>query len=449
MTTDTCIRGTGTTGLDLMGSAGRMVVIIAVLAACLATPAMAGTKYLGGSPELAAYINGTNEFVPGSEVRIPVVIENDGMNTGRQVAPDIVTPDTFPATAKFVTVGMSAGDAPLVIKSDPRMIGDLDSQTRTIAVFDAKINADAPGGTYQVPLTIRYTRLDTLSQYSVDQAHYYYVQENATLTIPLLVKPEVIPRVVSVTSEDLVAGGSGYLDLTVRNIGSLDGSNTTIKIVQAPASPVAPLDTSVYIGSFPAGNTISCRYKVAAEKTALNKTYPVNVLVVYQNAEGDFLTSPPETVGARVGSKVDFEILSPPAQINPGGKETIHVEYKNTGDSPIRSATAHISIVDPFTSASDVAFLGDLAPGQSAVAAFELSVTNDATVKSYGLTSEIRYLDALDNTYVSDPITVPVDVKNLTGLTAILSNTVYLSVIILVVFGILYMAWRRRRKKRT
>ncbi|HUH78910.1 MAG TPA: S-layer protein [Methanoregula sp.] len=448
MTIDTGARCTGNSGIYLLGPAGRLVVIIAVLAACLATPVMAGTKYLGGSPELAAYINGTNEFLPGSEVQIPVVIENDGLNTGRQVAPDIVTPDTFPATAKFVTVGMSAGDAPLVIKSDPRMIGDLDSQTRTIAVFDAKIDADAPGGTYQVPLTIQYSRLDSLTQYSVDQAHYYYVEENATLTIPLVVKPEVIPVVVSATSDDLVAGGSGYLDLTVRNIGSLDGSNTTIKIVQAPASPVSPLDTSVFIGPFPAGSTVSCRYKVAAEKTALNKTYPVAVVVVYQNAEGDFLTSPPETAGARVGNKADFEVLSPPAEISPGSRETIHVEYRNTGDSPIRSATAHISIVNPFTSASDVAYLGDLAPGQSAVAAFELSVTNDATVKRYGLTSEIRYLDALDNTYVSDPITVPVDVKNLTGLTAILSNTVYLSVIALGVFGMLFMAWRRRRKKR-
>ena len=438
----------GPGGTDLIRSAGRLVVIIAVVAACLVTPAMAGTKYLGGSPELAAYINGTNEFVPGSEVRIPVVIENDGMNTGKQVAPDIATPDTFPATAKFVTIGMSAGDAPLVIKSDPQMIGDLVSQSRATVVFDAKINADAPGGTYEVPLTIQYSRLDSLSQYSVDQAQYSYVRENATVTIPLLVKPEVIPEIISATSDDLVAGGSGYLDLTVRNIGSLDGSNTTIKILQAPESPVSPLDTSVFIGPFPAGSTVSCRYKVAAEKTAVNKTYPVNVLVIYQNAEGDFLTSPAETVGARVGSKVDFEILSPPAEINPGGKESIRVEYKNTGDSPIRSVTAHIIIVDPFTSASDVAFLGDLAPGQSAVAVFELSVTNDATVKRYGLTSEIRYLDALDNTYVSDPITVPVDVKNLTGLTAILSNTVYLSVIALAVFGMLYMALRRQRKKR-
>ena len=112
--------------------------------------------------------------------------------------------------------------------------------------------------------------------------------------------------------------------------------------------------------------------------------------MVYQDNEGDFVTSQTQTVGVDVGSKVAFSVLSSPVEMSPGSKRTIQVEYLNTGDSTVHSAEARISVVDPFTSSSDIAYLGDLAPGQSAVASYQMSVASDATIKEYGLDTEIR-----------------------------------------------------------
>ncbi|MFZ1128893.1 COG1361 S-layer family protein, partial [Methanoregula sp.] len=394
-----------------------------------------------------AYIAGTNEYLAGGDIQIPVVIENNGLSLNVQVAPDIIDRADAPTTAKFVTVAMEAGDAPLVIKSDPQMIGDIASQARATVTFAAKVNADAPAGTYAVPLNISYTRFSTVDQYGVDTLRYYYVQDNVTVTVPLVIKPEVIPEVVSATSNQLIAGADGYLNLTIKNIGSLDGAKATVHILQDDDSPVSPVDSSVYIGDFPAGSNVSCQYKVTVAKDAENKIYPVDVVVVYQNNEGDFVTSQTETVGVDVGNKVDFEILSPPAEMNPGSKRTIQVEYENTGNSTIRSAEARLSIVDPFTSTSDTAYLGDLAPGQSAVASFQISVASDATLKEYGLDSEIRYRDALDDTYISDPMKVSIDVENLTGFAAIVSNPVYLSVLIAAIIGGIYAVYSFRKKR--
>jgi hypothetical protein len=134
--------------------------------------------------------------------------------------------------------------------------------------------------------------------------------------------------------------------------------------------------------------------------------------------------------------------------MSPGSKKTISVEYRNVGNSTIKSAQARISAVDPFTSTSDVAYLGDIAPGQSAVASFQLSVASDATIKDYGLDSEIRYRDALDTTYISDPMKVSINVKNLTGLAGIISNPVYLSLLVAVIIGIIYAALHFRKMKR-
>ena len=424
------------------------VTVFLVLAACMAAPAFAGTKYLDGFPNMTAYLSGTNEYRAGEDIQIPLVIENTGMSTEKQVSASVIDRDDLPATAKFVTVTLSAGDAPLVIKSDPQMIGDIPSLTKKTVTIHAKVDKNAPGGTYVLPLNISYTRFDYVVQYQADSFRYYYVDDNVTVPVQLVIKPEVLPEVVSATPDHLIAGADGYINLTIKNVGSLDGTKASVKLAQNDNSPVSPVDNSVYIGDFPAGGTVSCQYKVTISDTAQNRAYPVDVFVVYQNDEGDYVQSRTETVGVDVGSKVDFVITSPPSEMSPGSKKTIQVEYKNTGNSTIESALARISAVNPFTSTSDVAYLGDIAPGQSAVASFQLTVASDATIKEYGLDSEIRYRDALNTTYVSDPMKVPINVKNQTGLAGILSNSVLLSVIVAAIIGVIYAAYYLMKKRR-
>src|SRR5271157_5918197 len=387
-----------------MASIRAKIIILIILLACLAVPALAGTKYLDGSPNLTAYIAGTNQYTAGSDIQIPVVIKNIGISTNFEVASNIVDRADVPTTAKYVTVGMGAGEAPVVIKSDPQMIGDIASQAQQTVTFSAKVNADAAGGTYYIPLTISYTQFSNVDQYGLDTLQYYYVPGNVTITVPLVIKPGVIPDVVSATSGQLVAGANGYVNLTIKNIGSLDGSKATIQILQDDDSPVSPVDSSVYIGAFPAGSTVSCQYKVSVAKDAENKTYPVDVIVVYQDNEGDFVPSQTQVVGVDVGNKVSFAIQSPPVEMSPGSKRTIQVEYQN-------------------------------------------SVASDATIKEYGLDSEIRYNDALDDTYVSDPMKISIDVKNLAGIQGVVSNPVYISLIVAVIIGVIYAVMHAKRKR--
>jgi hypothetical protein len=427
----------------------RAVLLLLILACCIAAPAPGDTKFTGGYPNLSAYVAGLNEFTAGSDITIPVVLKNTGLNQYMQVSDTIVAPDDLPNTAKFVTVNLSAGDAPIEIKTDPQMIGDLPGQAMETVVFSATVNADAPAGTYMLPVAISYTTLSSVDEFtSVPTAKNHYRQNNVTLTVPLVIKAEVIPQVISAVPDNLVAGADGYINLTLKNIGSLDGAKATVNILQDNESPISPVDSSVYIGDFPVGSSVTCQFKVSVDDTAINKSYPVDVVVVYQNNEGDFVNSRTETAGVDVGSKVNFAITSPTITMSPGSRETIRVVYENTGGSTIRSAQARISAVTPFTSSNGVADLGDLAPGQSAVATYQISVASDAVTKLYGIDSEIRYRDALDDTYISDPLKVAVDVKNRTGVAGILSNSVALSIIVAALIGIAYAVWYFRKKRR-
>ena len=426
----------------------NLMYILCILCICITAPVMAGSKYMAGSPELSAYISGTNEFSPGNDVKLTIVIENTGLNEFKFVQSGIVDRDDQPNTAKFLTAALNAGDAPLVIKSDPQMLGDVKGASSANAIFSAKIRSDAPSGTYQVPLSLNYTYLYEADQYGVDTIQYYYKTKNETLLIPINIKPDISIDVISAVPEHLNVGTEGYIDMKIKNTGFEDGSKAVVKILRNGNSPVIPTDSSVYIGDFPSGSTVDCRYKVSVSSSAERQTYPVDVVVVYQNNEGDFITSRSDTVGIPVGGKVDFSIISPPGEMNPGNKKVITVEYKNTGDTAIYSAQARISAVDPFTSNDDTAYIGDLEAGESRAVSFVVSVDRTATVKEYGLDSEIRYRDALDNTYISDTMKVKVDVTAPQGITTVLSNPIYLSIIIAAVIGIVYLVYHYRRKNR-
>ncbi|MFA7694806.1 MAG: S-layer protein, partial [Methanoregula sp.] len=82
-------------------SALRILCLVSIILAVLAVgPALAGTKYMAGSPELNAHIAGTNEFSPGDDVNLQVVIDNTGLNQFKIVKSSIIDATDLSNTAK-------------------------------------------------------------------------------------------------------------------------------------------------------------------------------------------------------------------------------------------------------------------------------------------------------------------------------------------------------------
>jgi hypothetical protein len=220
-----------------------------------------------------------------------------------------------------------------------------------------------------------------------------------------------------------------------------------MKLSRNDASPLTPTDASVFIGDYPPGAEASVRFRVSVSSDAEAQSYPVDLSLEYLDADGNSATSETVVVGVPVGGKIDFTVVSAPPQVNPGQRLVIPVEFKNTGAISAYNAQARLSAVDPFTSNDDTAYLGDLAPGQTAVARFEISVDSGATVKSYGLDSEIRYRDALDNTQISDTKKVEIDVVSPNGIMSLLSSPIAILLIIALVIGAGYYLVKVRPKQ--
>jgi hypothetical protein len=429
----------------------RFVGILAVLAcACclIATPAMAGTKVLSGSPDLSASVSGANEFSPGTETVIPVVIQNSGLIEFEFTYPTTLTPADLPNTAKLMTVTLEPGDAPVTVLSDPQKTGDLPGGAQMTVNFRVRFAPDAPAGTYDLPLAIHYTYLAYADQYGQDSLQYSYKTKDETLNLPLQVKPEVMLDVISVDPGHITVGTEGFVTVRLKNQGHENGTDAVLMLSPAQNSPVQPSVGSVYIGDFPAGSAVTVPFKVAVSASGEAQEYPMNLSVHYKDRNGNFVTSSPVVIGIPVFPKISFGVVSPPPEVTPGGQHRLTVEYKNTGSAPVYSAQARIYAVDPFTTSDDTSYLGTLAPGETATAVFDVTVDSSATVKAYSLDSEIRYRDALDNDQVSDRITVPVSVIAPTGLQALLASPWIIAVIVIVVVGLvlfLRTRWKKRR----
>jgi len=388
----------------------RGILIFSLILAAIITPAAAGEKYMWGYPELRVSITGTNEFAPGEEATLNIRVENTGLNEVKVVQSDIISRDDKPNTAKMVVVNLKSGTAPVTVKTDEQMVGDIEGGGSINAAFTIQFDEDASGGTYSIPIRIEYIYLNTAEQYGTDLIRYFYTTKVLETNLQVVVKPDVRLLVTDVQTDAINVGTEGYVTLTVKNVGSEDARSATLRIDRSGTSPLIPTDGSAFIGDFPAGSTITRTFKVSVSTNAEPRDYPLSVYAEYKDRNGQIVTTDTMTFGVDTGGKIEFTAISPPAVVSPGQKTVIDVEYKNIGDGPVYRATARISAVDPFTSNDDTAYLGDMAPGETKVARYILNVDSAATEKVYGLDSEIRYRDALDNTQISKTMKVEVEV---------------------------------------
>ena len=421
--------------------------LIAIFMIFLTLPAMAGTLYISDGPIITATVTGTNQFSPGADVQLPVKIENRGLNHLKFVQTGYIEREDLPNTAKFVTASLAPGETPVIIKSDSQVVGDLPGGKSIQVIYNIKIPKQATAGEYLIPLTITYQYLADAEQSAGDLIEYRYKTNSVTTSIPLSIEPNVFLAVSPGSNGGLNVGTEGYLDLNVTNSGGEDAHAAIIKISRNGNSPVTPTDSSVYIGEFPAGNSTVCRFKVSVSRDAEAQEYPVDVVAVYKNHEGDTVTSAPVTVGIPVHGRITFDVVAVDSNMNAGKKKVVEVTYRNSGDTTAYSAQARVSVVDPFTSNDDSAYLGDIAPGKTAVARYEVGVSSGAVAKDYALDSEVRYRDSLDNSQISDTVKVPVTVVPPTAMDGIMTNLVFVVVGIIVIIAAGYYLVVMRKKK--
>ena len=391
-------------------------------------------------------ISGTNEFEPGSDAALTVIVSNTGEVGTKIIQSDVVTRDDMPNTARLVTIDLLENGAPIKVKTDAQMLGSIYSGTTVPATFSITINKDAQPGTYTLNANLKYKYLYYAEQYGTDAMTYTYKDVDELVPLKVKIKENMQLEISNLKTDSMNVGVEGYITMDVKNVGAETGYDTVIRLNRADGSAIVPTDASSYVGEFAPGDVANVKFKASVSNEGEAKTYPVLVYATYKDTNGKDKKSDTETVGVKVGGKVKFEITSEAGSFRPGQKGNLVITYKNIGDTTAYNAQARISAVKPFTSNDDTAYLGDIAPGESVTGVYKVSVASDATEKDYGVDTEIRYRDILDNSQISDSMKAQVKVKSLGNIGDIFTNPIVLTVLVFVLIIAGYLVYQRKIK---
>lgn len=420
-----------------------MLVLIA------APVSAAQVSYSTAGIEFFASTEGGNELVPGTESDFTIKLTNNAQyqvvaaESGLQRQYDVATP---------YQLRVSLEDAEgITIKTDMQTVSQIGPGQSATLTYRVSVDQYATPGPRTLKVHVVYNELFSVDNYG-DALGYYWLNDRVKdVPLEVTVRSQVSPEVLEISSEDISVGTSGFLTLAIKNAGGMNAKNAYASLITSTSggssTAIVPVESSVFIGDFPAGSTKTVTFKVSVASNAEVKEYPVGLQIVYQDNYGVDQKSSPVIVGVPVDGKVEFKVTNVEATLAPGDKGLIKVTYKNTGNTKVYSANARLSAVDPFSSNDDSAYLGDMAPGDTVVGTYEVTVDGSATEKQYGLDTEIRYRDANDNSILSKSMKAVVDVKDQSGPMSFFTSPIFIILIVaIVLIGGYYVFMKRKGK---
>ncbi len=352
-----------------------------------------------------------------SKGELELIIKNTGEKTARNAYAVLTLPSGFEASSESSQTsalpsvstmsamsGFSMGSIPamptsmmslqkVTAKSGQEVtyyIGDLKPNETAKVRFYFKINVEE-GGNYTFHLKLVY--LDA----------YGHTEESGSVPFGVYVAPAPKFTVKSVNSK-IYVNSKGEVTVTMVS----DTNLSDVTVMMSASLPLSVLSSTYYVGTVKAGQPFNATFKLQASSEAEPVTYPAQIKVKYKTLD-TYMESNPIKIGVKVNPKMSFEVIGVP-KIAAGEEKIIEFKIKNVGDFEVREATARLTIVDPFSSTDDTAYLGNLKPGQSAIAKFKISVDKDATPKLYALNLEVKYKDPEGDWVISAPTKAVIDV---------------------------------------
>ncbi len=213
--------------------------------------------------------------------------------------------------------------------------------------------------------------------------------------------------------------------LSDRKITTADSITAVLSLVDADAPIEMKVDT-LLLGSLNSGKSLASQaaFPIKIYDNAKAGTYELELNMTYRWQKDSAVTPPygdtfywyEEANDAAILTIVIeeepyFKITGTYANLTAGEEGFVNVTYTNTGDVTAYECIARISVVEPFSTTDDQAYLGNLGPGESKTALYKVDIEDDATPKTYSINSEVKYEDENDDIQYSKLLKAVVDVK--------------------------------------
>ncbi|WP_224450102.1 COG1361 S-layer family protein [Haloprofundus salilacus] len=362
----------------------RKALSVLLVLALLTTPA---TVSAIEDPRFEVYVPEPT-LTPGAQSNLSVQLVNDANDVDEQVR-----------NARNVKATLNSGGTPISVKSGTRLVGTMqDGQPATLD-FRIGVPSDIESGTYDLELELTY-------EYDND--------ERTTDTVDVTVRVDDRARfVVTDTETDAPAGGSGTMNVTMRNVGDSVARNASVTVQTASADVRFGESESAsrFVEQWEPGETRTLQYDVNVANNANPEPYTMRATTEYENGNGESAETSPVSFGVTPLPEQSFALENVEGSLYVGEEGTLSGELVNTGETPARNVVlvfeSQNSNVNPVETEYAV---GTLDPGERAEFDFSTEVTDNADAGPRQFSLEAKYRNADGTQHTSDPLDVRVEI---------------------------------------
>lgn len=305
--------------------------------------------------------------------------------------------------------------------------------------FRIKVLPNAPTGTYEMKLYGQWYKRDVpfgsimSVRFNMDVKKEGIILNIASLeTVPIEIRP-----------------GDNYVKIITRieNVGSKDSKAIELDVT-TPSGITASYsnDNRVWIGRLNAGESKEFTTFIDVEENTTPGLYYIKYNYKYSDLDDNKYTKD-QLIPLRIKESPYLEVINVKGEGAAGTKTKLYVTVKNTGTESAELVDVRImkQSVQPFAVDVRSDYIGELAPGEEAVAVFEVAILSEAEPKEHDLKLLIRAKgdtdEGDDNIYIFS--------RNAKiNVTPAKNTQLIYAIIIVFVVGIAVVAYNMRRKKK-
>lgn len=354
----------------------------------------------------------------GDTGRVTVTLENVGTARARTARVSLTAPSgdaqLAPITENVSTAGGPSGSPPAVYVGTWRP-GETRSASYTVTL-DEEIDAEA----LALRATVAYEDTDGIARTS------------PPLSFGVDPTPEQSFALDDVESS-LRVGRTGTLSGSLVNTGETEVSD--VVVVLSTGSPeLVPQPARVAVSDLEPGESASFAFDIRVADAATATTQPADLTVRYRNQRGqrrqsDSLERPLEIAPQR--DRFAFTPVNATFAVDTENRLVARIT--NRQSVTVREVQVRINATAPFTSESSTAYVDALTPGESALVAFQVTVSEDAVPTTTAVDATVTARDPDGDRIRDGPYVIEATVTEPSGPgnTALLGGGVVAVVLIL------------------
>ncbi len=405
----------------------------------------AGEHTVGSTPALSGYVSGTNYFYPQSNVQITIVLENAALDKSAIRGVQYTT-DVIESTTALNTIGrLTPGDAPVTVKTERQMFGNIPAGSSATESYQININENAPAGLYNLILETEYSYVKYSNILPNGMWDYTYQTVVVPVEIPIEIRGVVKPEILSVDAESISPGLNGKITLVIKNAGYETGTNAAA-LLTSQGGIIRYIDGSVFIGDFKPGDVTEVVFNAEVKDGAGIGVHPEKLTIQYTDKYGQTVTSTSESFGIPVTNGVKFAVTSGSIKIAPGESGKYDIVLKNIGDNTAYDTKIRLIPESEVKIDDNSASVGKLAPGESVTLPFNIAIDSSADAIPYSINTEIKYRDASDRLILAKQIKIEVDTQPPNVLLNLITNPITIFVIIGAILVAVYYTRQRKNE---